>query len=320
MDPVLSGLLHDVETNSGDETPWLVLADWLEDHDEPERAELTRLSIPLRRPIGRKTAERTRQENRLRDLVARGHHLLLPRRTLVLSSEVKMELVLIPAGGFRMGSLQQEDRRETNEGPTHKVRLSRGFWLGIHPVTEPQWQAILGEPPRPFQGDNLPVSGVSWNLCRQFLRALKKRTGSPGRFPTEAEWEYACRGLTSTAFSFGSSLTSEQANFDGNYPGGNGAVGPWLQKTTPVGSYPPNAFGVYDMHGNVWEWCHDWFADDYYRDGPGMDPTGPETGGTKVLRGGSWYSYGWSCRSANREQVPANSGSGNYGCRVAMDA
>ena len=177
----------------------------------------------------------------------------------------------------------------------------------------------MGSPPGRFHGRTLPVDRVSWDQCQQFLRGLSARTGRPCRLPTEAEWEYACRGCTTTPFSFGSAVSSDRANFDGNYPYDGAAAGVWLERTTPVGSYPANLFGLYDMHGNVWEWCNDRYDEDYYRNSPALDPPGPETGEPRVVRGGSWYSYGWSCRSAGREHSNPNSCAGNYGCRVAMD-
>jgi uncharacterized protein (TIGR02996 family) len=320
MDPMLAGMVQAIEANPGDETTWLVLADWLEDQGEADRAELTRLSISLRKPRSRRGKGRQHQEERLRDLVSRGVSLPLPRRALSLTAGVTMAFVLVPPGSFRMGTTPKERRRDGDEGPAHEVALTRGFWLGVHQVTQEQWAAVLPPHQGRFQGPTLPVDGVSWEQCQEFLAALRGRTGAACRLPSEAEWEYACRACTLTPYSFGPSLSSGQANFDGNYPYGDAGKGPWLERTTPVGSYRPNAFGLYDMHGNVWEWCEDWYAEGYYRRSPERDPTGPGAGEAKVLRGGSWYSYGWSCRSAGRERFSPESGAGNYGCRVALDA
>jgi sulfatase modifying factor 1 len=121
------------------------------------------------------------------------------------------------------------------------------------------------------------------------------------RLPTEAEWEYAARAMSTTPFHFGTSLDSTQANFDGNFPYGKGADGPYIQRTCPVGRYPPNAFGLYDMHGNIHEWCSDWFDRDYYRTSPRTDPTGPARGTQRVQRGGCWRCTSRMCRAANRD-------------------
>jgi formylglycine-generating enzyme required for sulfatase activity len=216
-----------------------------------------------------------------------------------------------------MGGPDGEDRQDLDERPRHRVTLTRGFWLGPHQVTQAQWEAVMDEPaPGRFRGPDRPTDGVSWDDCQRFLEKL----GAGYRLPTEAEWEYACRGLTTTPFSFGTAVSSGLANFDGNYPYGPIAVGPWLEVTTPVGSYPPNAWGLHDMHGNVWEWCNDWYDEEYYSACPEADPPGPEDGTMKVLRGGSWYSYSWSCRSAGRERFSPESGAGNYGLRVAATA
>lgn len=313
-----NALLEQIASDPGDEMNWLVLADWLEERGELQRAELTRLSLQLRRAPT--APERLVPEARLRQLVAAGFQLPLPRRKLPLAPQVRLEMVLIPPGSFLMGSPLEESRRDEDEGPQHLVTLSRPFWLGVYPVTQEQWQALLpGSAPGRFRGPDRPVDGISWNEALEFLVVLSSRVPGLFRLPTEAEWEYACRGLTSTAFSCGEDLSSYDANFDGNWPYGGASLGPWLEQTSPVGSYPANAFGLCDMHGNVWEWCQDWFAEDYYARSPQFDPFGPATGTLRVLRGGSWYSYSWSCRSAGRERFAPESGAGNYGMRVVME-
>jgi uncharacterized protein (TIGR02996 family) len=318
---LLGSLLQDIESNPGDETTWLVLADWLLDQGQVEQAELTRLSIVLRRDEEVPARQRKRQEQRLRELVAAGVQLPLPRRRLKLSGRIGLDLVLIPPGTFRMGAPQREPRSEPDERPAHKVSLTKGFWLSAGQVTQRQWSSLMGRYRGEFIGSDLPAEGVSWDECRQFAAELSKRTGQSCRLPTEAEWEYACRGCTGTAFWFGATASSHQANFDGNYPYPETAPkGPWLHRTTPAGTYPANLFGLFDTHGNVWEWCEDWYDDRYYRNAPAVDPAGPASGSRRVLRGGSWYSYSWSCRSAGREAVSPDSGDGHYGCRVAVDA
>jgi formylglycine-generating enzyme required for sulfatase activity len=137
--------------------------------------------------------------------------------------------------------------------------------------------------------------------------------------PTEAEWEYACRAGTKTPFYFGNSLCSTQANFHGIHPSGKAAKGPWLQRTCEVGSYPPNAFGLFDMHGNVYEWCHDWYAEDYYASSPRRDPEGPSPQDCfRVMRGGSWLYSGVDCRSVNRVEHPQAARGPHLGFRVAQ--
>jgi len=136
---------------------------------------------------------------------------------------------------------------------------------------------------------------------------LTEKEGSKYRLPTEAEWEYACRAGTATPFSAGPALASTHANFDGAFPGGSGERGPWQQKTTPVGQYPANHFGLHDLHGNVWEWCADWYLDTYYRVSPRRDPAGPASGQFRVVRGGCWRNHAATCRAAYRNGlVPHN--------------
>ena len=148
---------------------------------------------------------------------------------------------------------------------------------------------------------------VSWNDAQAFCDWLSKKEGKKYRLPTEAEWEYACRTGTTTPFYFGNSLNSDNANYNGDYPYGTTTKGPWLKCTTPVGTYKPNAFGLYDMHGNVWQWCQDWHELYYYTNSPPSDPPGPNAGTFRVLRGGGWDRGGVDCRSASRSKdVPSD--------------
>jgi formylglycine-generating enzyme required for sulfatase activity len=255
-------------------------------------------------------------------------------------NSVGMKLVLVPAGRFTMGSPASEKERGNEEGPQHGVEITRAFYLGTFPVTQEQFRRVLGTNPSHFAAEgggrdqvkrldtrSFPVERVSWEEAVAFCHRLsempeeksRKRTY---RLPTEAEWEHACRaGATgSTPFSFGASLSSAQANCNGTYPYGGGARGPYLERTSAVGSFPSNAWGLFDMHGNVWEWCSDWFDLSTYATGANRDPAGPPAGKTKVLRGGSWGDIASRCRSAYRNRImPASCGS-SIGFRVVMVA
>ena len=267
---------------------------------------------------------------------------------LDLGSEVYLELVWIPAttskewkqlsGGndyFHMGSPELERVRSPNEGPRHRVWITRGFWIGKFPVTQLQWNHVMGNTLLTSKSKFIikdgnynvgkrenpdsshdPVVNVSWNECYNFLKSLSQVTGKIFRFPTEAEWEYACRAGTNTAFFYGNSLSSTQTNFDGNYPCGKASKGPYLGGTTPVGSYLPNAWGVYDMHGNIFEWCEDWYEAKYYMKSQDNDPKGPAAGSNRVLRGGSWRSIAKYCRSSYRYYYTPDYRANNFGFRV----
>ncbi|MBC8328931.1 MAG: formylglycine-generating enzyme family protein [Planctomycetes bacterium] len=192
-----------------------------------------------------------------------------------------------------MGSPSGESARASDE-TQHRVTLTKAFYLGETEVTQAQWKKAMGNAPSNFKGDDLPVERVSWDDCQEFLR----KAGEGYRLPTEAEWEYACRAGTTTPFSFGATISTDQANYDGNYTYGSGRKGVYRQKTTPVGSFPANAWGFHDMHGNVWEWCQDRYG--AYPSGPVTDPKGPSSGDSVVLRGGSWPYFPRYCRSASR--------------------
>jgi len=211
-----------------------------------------------------------------------------------------MEFVWVPAGCFQMGSPSGESMRSDVEGPVHKVCVD-GFWMGKYEVTQGQWQKIIGSNPSRFKkGDNYPVEKVSWNDCQEFIEKLNRRSNKTFRLPTEAEWEYACRAGTTTPFSFGNTISTDQANYDGNYTYDNGSKGVYRESTVKVGSFSPNAYGLYDMHGNVWEWCADWYGKNYYKNSSVQNPRGPVLGSICILRGGSWDSFPRFVRSAFR--------------------
>src|SRR5262249_38027127 len=210
-----------------------------------------------------------------------------------IHNRIGMELILIPAGEFRMGA---EDG-DADEKPAHLVRISRPFYLGKYPVTQAQWEAVMGTNPSHFTGDpSLPVEDVSWNDVQEFLRRLsEKEGGKPYRLPTEAEWEDAARAGAATAYCFGdeSSQLREYAWYAKNSGG----------RTHPVVQLKPNAWGLYDVHGNVWEWVQDWYDAAYYWKSPVEDPKGPQEGQFKVVRGGSWFNEPWNVRVSSRNRV-----------------
>ncbi|MEB3826999.1 bifunctional serine/threonine-protein kinase/formylglycine-generating enzyme family protein, partial [Phormidium sp. CCY1219] len=205
-----------------------------------------------------------------------------------LGQGIGLEMVRIPAGTFRMGSPETESGRDKNESPQHRVKVPE-FFIGKYPVIQAQWQAVMGNNPSYFIGENLPVENVSWHDAVEFCERVSQKTGRVYRLPREAEWEYACRAGTTTPFHFGATMTPELANYNGNYPYAKEEQGEYRKKTTPVGSFPPNAFGLYDMHGNVWEWCQDVWHDNYNgapSDGSAWDWGGDS--GYRMRRGGSW--------------------------------
>ncbi len=224
----------------------------------------------------------------------------LPRTiTLDLGGGVDMKFVLVPAGKFTMGSPDSEHPGTPSE-TRHEVTISKPFYIGVYEVTQAQYEAVMGSNPSHFQGPNRPVETVNWRQATEFCDELSKKTGRKVRLPTEAQWEYAARAGTTTAFCYGDTITTAQANFDGEHRVDSGH-GKARGETTDVGTFEPNRFGLYDVHGNVAEWCRDQLmTPDYPSDGsPVTDPEGTE-GGMRVYRGGSWQSAMVDCRSAAR--------------------
>ena len=226
----------------------------------------------------------------------------------------------VPGGQFQMGSPSTEADRSYDENQVSRT-LSRHYWMGETEVTQGQWQAVMGNNPSYFEGTDwkrLPVENVSWEDAQALIAKLNE-THPPGdgwkwALPTEAQWERACRGGTTTATAFGNSLSSNQANFNGDHPYGGAERGANLRRTVPVKSYQPNAYGLYDMHGNVWEWCEDGYQE---RLPGGVDPL-VSTGQSRVIRGGGWYDRGGDCRSANRLRGSPDIRSVLYGFRLAV--
>jgi len=252
-----------------------------------------------------------------------------------------INMVWIPCGTFTMGSPESEPARFPWEGPQTRVTISQGFWMGKYEVTQGEYLAVIGNNPSYFTAANgygtdlnRPVERVSWNDCVAYCAALTTRernaerlpAGYVYRLPTAAEWEYACRAGTSTAFHYGPELRSGMANFNGSdeYPPCGGGFnscynpgGTYLGRTTTVGSYAPNAWGLYDMHGNVWEWCSDWWSSSL-PGGSVTDPRGPATGSDRVFRGGGWYFIAFNCRSAFRAYGYPLFPHGSNGFRVVL--
>jgi formylglycine-generating enzyme required for sulfatase activity len=210
-----------------------------------------------------------------------------------------------------MGSAAAEGN--DNERPQHQVTVPT-VYFGKYEVTQAQWQALTGDNPSNFKGDALPVEQVSWNEVMEFCKRLTVRTGREYRLPSEAEWEYACRAGTTTPFAFGSTLSSRQANFVGRGQGAD--VGVDREQTTPVGSFRANRFGLFDMHGNVWEWCLDIYRDNY-NGAPVDGSVWPGGAGYRAIRGGSWLSVTDGVRSAVRDSFPQDDGFAGIGFRLA---
>ncbi|QEI40176.1 Serine/threonine-protein kinase pkn1 [Dolichospermum sp. UHCC 0315A] len=235
-----------------------------------------------------------------------------------LGNGVTLDMAAIPGGTFMMGSPENEAGRSDNESPQHQVTVP-SFFMGKYPVTQAQYQAIMGTNPSDFKGDNRPVERVSWTNAVAFCEKLSQKIGKTYRLPSEAEWEYACRAGTTTPFHFGETITTDLANYDGNYTYHGGIKGIYRKETTEVGSFGvANNFGLYDMHGNVWEWCQDSWHNSYKgapTDGSAWLDTEENTN-FKLLRGGSWNDDPGNCRSACRYNNNLDDYDDNIGFRV----
>ncbi|UKO97542.1 SUMF1/EgtB/PvdO family nonheme iron enzyme [Nostoc sp. UHCC 0870] len=237
-----------------------------------------------------------------------------------LGNGIKLDMVQIPGGTFMMGSPTKEAERLDRESPQRQVTVP-GFFMGKYAVTQEQYQAIMGTNPARFKGEKRPVEKVSWDDAVEFCKKLSQKTGKTYRLPSEAEWEYACRAETTTPFYFGETITPDLVNYDGNYPYGSAPKGEYREQTTNVGKFPPNSFGLYDMCGNIWEWCEDVYNDSYQ--GAPTDGSAWLTGSdnnTKLLRGGSWNNNARNCRSANRNRNARANRNNNVGFRVVAVA
>ncbi len=211
---------------------------------------------------------------------------------LLTSNAKPLELALIPAGSFTMGSPDHEKDRRNDEGPVHQVTITKPFYLGKFPITQIQWQTVMGNNPSLFQGMNRPVTRISWDHCQTFIHKINQKGAGIFRLPTEAEWEYACRAGTSTRFYWGDDADCREIDLNAWYSNNSGG--------TPheVGLKKPNPWGLFDMSGNVCEWCQDWKGD--YPSADVVDPQGPDSGEFHVIRGGAFGYYSGDCRSAIR--------------------
>ena len=249
--------------------------------------------------------------------------MVVPKAGSAIENSIGMKLVYIPAGKFMMGSPAIELGRFADQGPQHEVKITKGYYLGKYPVTQAEYQKVMGTNPSWFAasgGDKarvagldtsrFPVERVSWEDAKEFCRRLSLKEGKAYRLPTEAEWEYACRAGTRTAYNVGATLSTREANF----------IDSKVARPVAVGSYAPNAWGLCDMHGNVFQWCADWYGPDYYANSPSRDPAGPENGSRRVPRGGSWNFPGERCRAAYRGNDPPSFVSNIIGLRVARSS
>ncbi|MFZ4081505.1 MAG: formylglycine-generating enzyme family protein [Pirellula sp.] len=247
---------------------------------------------------------------------------LLAQAPKEITNSIGMKLVLIPKGTFMMGSPESEEGRDKDDETQHEVTISKDYYLGVYEVTQAQYEKVMGKNPSHFQGAivgnenaDLPVENVSWDDAVEFCKKLsdlpeEKKAGRVYRLPTEAEWEYACRAGSKTAYSFDDEegLLPEYGWFDRNSS----------NRTHTVGLLEPNAWGLYDMHGNVWEWCSDRYVE--YPQGAVSDPTGPKEGSGRVYRGGSWRIEAALCRSADRLRSVPSYRLRNFGFRVALNS
>jgi len=235
-----------------------------------------------------------------------------------LGAGVTLEMILIPAGEFMMGSPPGEaGRSRTREGSQHRARLTLPFYMGRYEVTQQQWRRLMAANPSRFKGAKNPVERISWHDCQEFISRLNELHKSGFRLPTEAEWEYACRAGTATPFHFGETISTDQANYKGTIAYGAGKKGLDRKKTLPVGSFRPNAFGLYDMHGNVYDWCSDWYGP--YDVKAQTDPRGPATGSRRIARGGAWSSNPAYVRSAWRWNDAPAAKHDYYGLRIVLE-
>jgi uncharacterized protein (TIGR02996 family) len=314
----LDSLLAEIVADPLEETRWLVLADWLEENNNSRQAELLRMHRRLLATCCEPDLhpERAGWQARVVDLLEAGVRPCVPRHSLTLPGDVALAGVFIPPGAFLMGSNEHE-----SEQPVHRVTLTAGFFMAVLPTTQAQWQAVMGTNPSHFKGPIRPVEKVSWDDCQAFCTKLTAHLSGSAtvRLPTEAEWEYACRAGTTTHYHFGDVPSADRANYNGAQTWNGSKKGKNRNQTTDVGACPPNPWGLFDLHGNVWEWC----ADEY---GPyaGNEQTDPSANvinsgnSSRVLRGGSWLVNPRHCRAADRGRISPATRRYYFGFRVCF--
>jgi formylglycine-generating enzyme required for sulfatase activity len=238
-----------------------------------------------------------------------------PCLTVSLSAEISLDLVLIPGGTFMMG----DNRHHQDEQPVHQVTVAP-FYMGKYPVTQAQYRSIMGDNLGSGLGADYPAEKVNWDDAQAFCTKLSQQTGKQYSLPSEAQWEYACRANTTTAFHFGATITPNLVNYNGEYPYNGAPKGENRAQSTPVGTFPANAFGLSDMHGNVWEWCLDEYQSNYLNapiDGSAsIDPNSSAGNSKRVMRGGAWDYVAKGCRSSVRCSLDSSLRMDGCGFRV----
>jgi uncharacterized protein (TIGR02996 family) len=311
----LDALLAGIVAEPREETRWLVLADWLDENEHPRRGELLRLHRGLLATCCEPNAhpERSEWQRRIVELLGAGVMPCGPRYTLTLTGGMPLVSAFVPPAVFLMGGTLYDHER-----PVHRRTLAAGFFLGLYPVTQLQWKAVMGTEPSRFNGANRPVEQVSWDDCHEFCAALTEILNGTGtvRLPTEAEWECACRAGTTTHYHFGDVPDLRLANYNGNnwLYGSSQEQAP--RETADAGSFPPNPWGLYDMHGNVAEWCADRYLPYSVDEQPHTNKE--PTDNSRVARGGSWYYNPQLCRAAARGAYAATSRNSGIGFRVCF--
>jgi uncharacterized protein (TIGR02996 family) len=314
----LDALLAGIVAEPLEETRWLVLADYLEENDDQRRAELLRLHRRLLATCCEPDAhpERAAWQRRVVELLDAGVVPCVPQHTLMLPGGVPLVGSFVPPGSFLMGSTEVYYAQ-----PVHRVTLTAGYFLGVHLVTQPQWKSVQKTDPSCFKGPNRPVEQVSWDECQDFCTKLTTQLNNrvTVALPTEAQWEWACRAGTTTHFHFGDVPDSDRVNYNGLYTWNGSKKGTYRVQTTDVGSFPPNSWGLFDLHGNVFEWC----ADEYrrYTSDEQIDPIGTREkldDSSRVLRGGAWSHLPLSCLAAKHGGSEHASRTSYIGFRVCF--
>jgi formylglycine-generating enzyme required for sulfatase activity len=227
-------------------------------------------------------------------------------------------MVKIPDGSFMMGSPPNEEGSQANEQPQHRVDL-KAFYLGQTEVTQAQYQVVMGKNPSEFKGLELPVEQISWLDAKEFCQKISQKTGKIYDLPSESQWEYACRARTTSAFAFGDSIITDAANYNGSSIHNNAPKGDYRKETTNVNTFPPNSFGLFDIHGNVWEWCEDSWHENYQGapvNGKAWEDKDVKPNDKRILRGGDWFKSPYNCRAAGRFKWLLSVRNNGFGFRI----